>query len=312
MRLSRLTACFSICLLVDPAAAEFLLARERPQIESPALREASGLAVSPRDDRFLWAINDSGASAELQLFTADGTSRGQVKVPDTRNIDWEDLASFILDGKSWLLIADTGDNQAVRKTVTLHIIGEPKLPTEGRNLAGNAAAGWRIDFTYPGGPRDCEAVAVDTAREKILLISKRTSPPEVYEVPLRAAKKRGPVVATRIGQVVTDSPAARLVPFATQPVGMDISADHSLAAIVTYYGVFLFPRQPAESWAEAFAKKPRILAPHGLAQAEGLAISKDRQTIFVVSEGRNPPLARYQYPAISNHGRNSAGTGASN
>ena len=294
MNLARLFLCSITGLPAVADAAEFLLAKERPPIQSRAIQEASGLAVSPRDSRFLWAINDSGGTADLHLFDTDGTERGQVKVTDANNLDWEDLASFTLDGKSWLLIADTGDNLAIRKTVTLHIIGEPKLPADGRNLADHAAAGRRIDFTYEGGPRDCESVAVDPVREKIILVSKRTQPPEVYELPLRASKNSGPVVATKIGSLLTASPAGNLIRFANQPVAMDISADGSLAAIVTYYGVFLFPRQPAESWTQAFAKKPRPLAPHGLAQAESLALSKDGKTIFVVSEGRNSPVVRYQ------------------
>lgn len=283
-----------VSLSAAASAAEFLLAKERPQIQSRAIREASGLAVSPQDGRFLWAINDSGSNADLHLLNTDGKERGQLRITSAKNIDWEDLASFTLDGKSWLLIADTGDNNAVRKSVTLHIIAEPKLPADGKNLAGDATASWRIDFTYEGGPRDCESVAVDTVREKIILVSKRTKPPEVYELPLRASKKSGPVVATRIGKLLTDSPAGNLIPFANQPVAMDISADHSLAAILTYYGVFLFPRQPSESWSEAFTKTPKPLPPHSLAQAESVAISKDGKTIFVISEGKNSPIARYQ------------------
>lgn len=294
MNFARLFMIFITGLPAVADSAEFILAKERPPIQSRAIKEASGLAVSPRDSRFLWAVNDSGGTADLHLFNTDGTERGKVKITNANNIDWEDLASFTLDGKSWLLIADTGDNNAIRKSVTLHIVGEPELPADGRNLSVNATAAWRIDFTYEGGPRDCESVAVDVAREKIILVSKRTKPPEVYELPLRAAKKSGPVVATKIGKLLTDSPAGNLIPFANQPVAMDIRADGSLAAIVTYYGVFIFPRQPAESWAQAFAKKPEPLAPHGLAQAESLAISKDGKTIFVVSEGGNSPIVRYQ------------------
>jgi hypothetical protein len=297
MNLARLFIFINIALPTVAGATGFVLAKERPPIQSLAIKEASGLAVSPRDSRFLWAVNDSGGTADLHLFNTDGTECGRVKVSGANNIDWEDLASFTLDGKSWLLIADTGDNNAVRKSVSLHIIGEPKLPADGAKLAVTAAAEWRIDFTYEGGPRDCESVAVDLVREKIILVSKRTKPPEVYELPLRASKTSGPVVAVKVGELLTDSPAGNLIPFANQPVAMDISADGSLAAIATYYGVFLFPRQPAESWTEAFAKKPQPLAPHGLAQAESLALSKDGKTIFVVSEGRNSPVVRYQKSA---------------
>jgi len=274
-------------------AAEFLLAKDRPQIQSPSIKEASGLAASPQNPRFLWAINDSGSPADLHLFNTDGTERGHVKIANANHIDWEDLASFTLDGKSWLLIADTGDNRAARKSVTLHVIAEPKLPTDGQNLAASTTASWRIDFTYDGGPRDCESVAVDPIRKKIILVSKRTKPPEVYELPLRPPTKPGTIVAKKIGNLLTESPVKNLIPFSNQPVGIDISADASFAAIATYYGVFLFPRAPMESWTTAFARKPKPLAPHGLAQAESLAISKDGQSIFVVSEGKKSPIVRY-------------------
>lgn len=121
MNLARLFLCSIIGLPAVADAAEFLLANERPPIQSRAIQEASGIAVSPKDSRFLWAINDSGGTAELHLFNTDGTERGQVKVTGANNLDWEDLASFTLDGKSWLLIADTGDNLGIRKTVTLQI-----------------------------------------------------------------------------------------------------------------------------------------------------------------------------------------------
>jgi hypothetical protein len=90
------------------------------------------------------------------------------------------------------------------------------------------------------------------------------------------------------------SPSGDLFPFSHQPTGLDISADGSLAAVVTYYGVFLFARSPAESWAEAFSRKPLALPPHRLGQAESVAFSKDGRTIFAISEGRASPIACYR------------------
>ena len=151
-----------------------------------------------------------------------------------------------------------------------------------------------IDFTYVGGPRDCESVAVDAVGGKIILISKRTQPPEVYELPLRRSGKNGALVLTPIAKTSVESPAGTLLPFGNQPVGMDISEDETVTAVVTYYGVFLFPRKPTESWADAFSHKPTPLGPHSLAQAESVAFAKDGKTIYVVSEGRNSPIAIYQ------------------
>ncbi len=285
--------CSLLALLTNSPAAEFKLLDPEPTIRSTAVNEASGLAVSPKNNRFLWTLNDSGGTPDLHLLTTDGEDRGKVTITDAANIDWEDMASFTLDGKSYLLVADTGDNAAVRPIRTIYILAEPTLPVDDRKLSGSVTTAWQIQFTYDGGPRDCESVAVDEVAEKIILISKRTKPPEVYEMPLRAQKSSAPLVLEKSGVTAVDSPAGNALPFASQPVGLDISADRTFAAVVTYYGVFLFPRKPAETWAEAFSHKPELLAPHTLPQAESIAISKDGNQIHVVSEGKNSPIRSY-------------------
>ena len=88
-----------------------------------------------------------------------------------------------------LLAAAAGDNSSKRESCTLHILHEPALPVAGVKLAATVTAAWQIQFCYEGGPRDCEAVAVDTKAGQILLISKRTEPPEVYQLPLRPAAR---------------------------------------------------------------------------------------------------------------------------
>lgn len=290
-----ISACLTVATFSSVTAAEFIPVADRAKIQSPAIQEASGLAISPANPDYMWVINDSGGTTDLLLLGTDGMDRGKVVLKGVKNVDWEDLASFTIDGEPYLLVADTGDNNAKRETRAFHILREPALPAAGKNLDGTAVPAWQIEFRYEGGPRDCESVAVDAKAGKILFISKRTDPPEVYELPLRAPSKKGTLTARPIGRTSVKSPTGDLFAFSNQPTGLDISADGSLAAVVTYYGVFLFPRSPAESWAEAFSKKPVALPPHRLGQAESVAFSKDGKTIFAVSEGRASPIARYQF-----------------
>jgi len=274
-------------LAAEPA---FVLQPGDAKLTSPAVTEASGLAASPSAEGFLWMVNDSGGTPEIHLAQTDGTPRGAVTVADAVNKDWEDLAAFTFSGKPHLLIADTGDNGSARKTCNLYIVREPKLAAEGETLSGKASILWQITFTYEDGPRDCESVAVDVENAKVILVSKRTEPPGVYELPLKPAKN---AIARKIGATETKAPGIVSVPFANQPTGMDFSADHRKAVIVTYLGVFLFQREEKESWADAFAKKPEVLAPHKLAQAEAVAFSRDGKSIFAVSEKPNSPIVRY-------------------
>lgn len=284
---------FALCLLSTfTLAAEpaFVLQPSDAKLTSPAVTEASGLAASPSAEGFLWMINDSGGTPEIHLAATDGTPRGSVAVVDAVNKDWEDLAAFTVDGNHCLIITDTGDNGSTRENCTLYIVREPTLPAEGETLSGKAPILWQITFTYEDGPRDCESVAVDVENAKIILVSKRTEPPSVYELPLLPAKN---AIARRIGTTATKAPGLVSIPFANQPTGLDISACHRMAAIVTYHGVFLFRREAEETWTHAFAKNPESLGPHRLQQAEAVAFSRDGKSIFAISEKANSPVARY-------------------
>ena len=71
------------------------------------------------------------------------------------NIDWEDFASFDPHRHHCLLLADAGDNNAVCKTLALHVIEEPSKIADTHERPA-----WNIHFRWSGGPRDCESVAV--------------------------------------------------------------------------------------------------------------------------------------------------------
>ncbi len=271
----------------------FELSGDRVTLGLSASRESSGLAPSKRSDDHLWVLNDSGSGPDLYLVGNDGTYAGTLHVDHASNVDWEDLDSFTLDGKAFLLIADTGDNNSWREFCQLYIVPEPAFPVKGQIL--DATPAWTIRFRYEDGPRDCEAVAVDPVEKKILLISKRTNPPAVYELPLLPGSPGKIQTAKKIGTVRVERPLnAPLVPYGNQPTGLSLSPDGSLAAVLTYYSVFLFPRSKGESWAEAFARSPERLKPHGQEQCEAITFSNDGRTIDVLSEGLMPPIISYK------------------
>lgn len=247
------------------------------QVPAP-VREVSGLAVSRRDSRIYWAHEDSYTSPVLHAFEADGRARGSLRVAGAENIDWEDVASFTLDGRAWLLIADVGDNQGVRTNCSLLVVAEPD-PAElspDRELVATVA--WRVPVSYADGPRDCEAVAVDAREGRVYLLAKRVTPHGLYVLPLREASGGAPVgPAERVGEL-TGFPAAegsrRMLPvpsgaYRAQPTGMDFAADGSAAVITTYGEVLLYPKNDDESWARALSRPGRVLASHGLYQAAG-------------------------------------------
>ena len=291
--------------LVTFVAAGFALAvraeevpyvRQKPEgpLQCGLLGEASGLASSPTDGSFFWLVNDSGSPAELHLASTDGSDLGKVSLREARNTDWEDLCSFVSEGKPYLLIADCGDNAGQRPECLLHVVAEPRLPEAGKQLEGDVQAAWTIRFRYEDGPRDCESVAVDEKAGKILLLSKRTEPPLLYELPLKPASD-AIQTARKIGAISKPLPPGfPPIPYGGQPTGMSLCPDGSAAAVVTYAGTFLFPRKEGESWAAAFSREPLALERHLLRQAESVAFSRDGGVLRVVSEGGKSPVACYR------------------
>ena len=210
-------------------------------IQNQDISEASGMAYSQLNQDLLWIVNDSGDEPVIYAVGTDGADRGHVRLLEAENRDWEDLASFRLKNDAYLLVADVGDNQAVRPNVALYILKEPSIVGGQTNLASNVNWIQKIQFTFEDGSRDCEAVAVDITDQKILLLTKRDRPPVLYELPLVMGIRNQTAVAKRLKTVDTiPSPTAadliedpRFGRFRSQPTAMDISRDGKLAVVQT-------------------------------------------------------------------------------
>ncbi|MFD0964758.1 hypothetical protein [Pseudofulvibacter geojedonensis] len=81
-----------------------------------SLKESSGIENLNGADNF-WMINDSGNDNELFEVTPKGKIKRVVEVVNTRNKDWEDLAS---NGSDQLFIGDFGNNNNKRKDLAIY------------------------------------------------------------------------------------------------------------------------------------------------------------------------------------------------
>lgn len=82
------------------------------------LKESSGIENLTGSSNF-WMINDSGNSNELFEINELGKILRIVKVTNTRNKDWEDLAS---NGLYQIFIGDFGNNNNKRKNLAIHSV----------------------------------------------------------------------------------------------------------------------------------------------------------------------------------------------
>lgn len=173
---------------------------QRPQrigtLPVALLAEPSGLAHSRRHADIVWTHNDSGGAAEVFAVRTNGTIVRRVAVPKATNVDWEDIA---LDSRNRLIVADIGDNFAVRKELVLYRFAEP-------DPAGAAA----IDsvetfrFCYPPGCGSLDAEALFVRGDQAFVLTKEHRTARLFRISLAAkntAATAAPVVAEFLGAI---------------------------------------------------------------------------------------------------------------
>ncbi len=267
------------------------------RLEDARIREASGLARSQQQPGVLWLINDNGAKEIVHAIDHRGARLGEFDLKKASNKDWEDLASFRLDGKPYLMVADIGDNDAKHDHRTLYFVVEPTPKKKGKEKLS-----WQLDFAYPGGPRDAEAATVDVDNQRALILSKRDLPPRLYEVPLQP-EAEDTRTATWLGTVNSlHQPTRQEIAIAPsikdwfwQPVGMDISADNQAAVILSYRTVYYFQRKAGQTWLEALNSKPSRVSLGNFENAESVAFGDNKRTVFVTGENKHSRLLRIDF-----------------
>ena len=264
------------------------------ELENRRLEEASGIASSVLNPDVLWVLNDGGNGAQVFAMDTRGKDLGGFVVDGAKNRDWEDMAAFDWDGRSWLLFADTGDNSEGRKECQLYFVIEPDIDKDDHRYFMPLYS--EMHFTYEDGPRDCEAVAVDVQHQKILLLSKRNVPPVLYELPLDVAPRTSRHTAKRITAVKTiplptmedirNDP--RFGPFGSQPTAMDITRDGKQVLVLTYQNAFIYDFD--QDWTETFGHLPKHVPIPKLNQAESICFGPTGKTIYLTTEQRPAPL----------------------
>jgi len=256
----------------------YLAPRQIAKIACKQINESSGLACGRRNKDVFWTHNDSGDGPRLFAFDRKGRRLATVTLKGALATDWEDMASFTARGKHILLVGDVGDNYSKRKSCTLYAVAEPKLNTQRPAATGKLPVAQTICFSYEGGPRNCESLAVDPTTLNIYLVSKEGGKCGVYELswPKKTVSRQ---VARRIA-VLKIAPAT----------AMDISPDGLRAVVLTYGPAFEYVRGKKEKWADAFARKPRRINMPRRRQGESICYGRDGKTLYLTSEFTPSPL----------------------
>lgn len=166
------------------------------EMDAPQIRESSSLVVSTTHPHLAYTMNDSGDTNHVYVIdTRTGDLVGTTTLTGVKPVDTEAMAGGT-DGQ--LVIADIGDNDAVRTHVAIYRIPEPD--------AGTASVHPEVvTLTYEHGARDAEGALYDADTGTVFVVSKEYASPHVYRTPSdvfdrsRAVLKpiaEGPYIAT--------------------------------------------------------------------------------------------------------------------
>ena len=244
--------------------------------------EVSGVADSRSQPGNVWVNQDSGSPAELALLGYDGKVKGKISVPTITNRDWEELAigPGPKEGTNYLYIGEIGDNNSQHSFSQIYRMPEPA------NLQTPITQVERINFRYPDGPRDAEAMFVDPQTKDIYIITKREPNVRLYRLPY----------PQNVNEITVAQPYGELpITFVT---GAAISPDGSEIVVRTYTDISYWKRNAGQTIADALQNGNRRQLPYRVEpQGEAVCFDKDGKGYFTISEKANASSVNLYYYA---------------
>ena len=165
----------SMCSAAEPPAAP-QCTTAGPTVRVAELPEGSGLAASRLTPGRFWSHNDS-SGAVLFALDSHGAVTGRVQLAGAVVEDWEAVAVGPCPAGSCIYVADIGDNDAQRRSITIYRVPEP---AEG---SGTAQVDGVFHASYPDGPHDAEALLMTPDGRLHIVTKGDTGPVSFYRFP---------------------------------------------------------------------------------------------------------------------------------
>lgn len=263
--------------------------RQVGKITYKEIAESSGVAVSRCQPDVLWTHNDSGNGDFIFAISASGQLRGTYRVKDTKNKDWEDIASFKdASGKCFIYIGEIGDNDAKRPEHEVYRIPEPIVSADTANSTVKnpieTDVPQTLRFRYPDEIQNAETLMVHPVSGDIYVATKRRSgPSRVYKI--SPAFDADAQTAEKVGEISVPSVPNGLL------TGGDISPDgrHAMVCDYTQGYELTLPEGDAnfdDIWRQAPAAVDLGKRPHG----ESVGYNVDGTAVYATSEDENAPI----------------------
>lgn len=248
--------------------------------------EISGMVAGIVNTGQLWMHNDGGDGSILYLLDESNGSKLTDYQVLGNNVDWEDIAISRdqLTNRSYLWIADIGDNLKIRSSYTLYKVEEPVFSIGSDTLNPNALQPFKAySFNFPDGMYNSETLLIDPFSGEIILVTRGDNArvytahePDADELNTLTLKYRGVLPIPGI-------------------TGGDVSRNGNHILLRTYNEILLWERQPGQTVVEALSNVPELV-PY-ITEPQGEAICWGINGYYTISEKVGVELPTLYYYA---------------
>jgi hypothetical protein len=248
------------------------------------LNEISGIAVSRKNARVIWVVEDSGNGGQVHAINDAGKLLATYSIGGAA-IDMEDLSVGPgPGGAQYLYIADTGDNTGTRATAVIYRAPEPDVAFDQAPITAALPMLDPLPFKYPDGSYNAEALIVDPATQDLYIITKDgfAKPNTLY----RLSAPHAPATVRTVERVgaTYGGPGTDLAVSAA-----DISADGLHIMVRSLRAATHYTRVAGVSIADTIEKGTACDAELAV-EDKGESISFSATGYFSISEGTKVPL----------------------
>lgn len=262
-------------------------------LQDEAISESSGVAASQKNAGAFWTLNDSGGGAFLYAFDRAGKRLGTWKIPNARNVDWEDLAIFVdpKNGESYIYVGDIGNNERNRSEAIIYRVVEPKIADADRNSTQKAPRTTEpanyLSVEYADGkPPDAETLLVNPQNGDIYIVGKTLiGDANVYKLPAPQQKFKEKNRAETIAQIGVPSITPGFLS------GGAIAPDGKRLVLTDYFAVYEFALPAgSKNFDDIWIAQPEKIDVGERTQGEAVTYAADNSAIYATSEKRPTPL----------------------
>lgn len=267
----------------------FTYANSSYELDYSKIDEASGLDAGIVNKGKFWTHNDSAGDPEVYLIDSLGKHVGTVVLKGLVNRDWEDLTvgTGPEKGKSYVYIAEIGDNNSVHDVKYIYRFEEPLLQQDQVLTIIDIDT---IAFQFDDGKRDSEALMIDDVTSDLYVFSKREKQISLYSLPFPQRTDTFLIAAKQLTMPLT------------QIVAADFNAVTGEVLLKNYDSVYYWKRNEAESIVELLRNKAKTLPYEPEPQGESICFDRYGKGYYTVSEeakGVKPALLFYKRNRIN-------------